>query len=141
MIGKNPYLATLALASPRRNSWSRAQTSIFIIENQHFLVQMAPQASWPSSMPLGLQNYCSGSRAGVMMFSFFLLGFQHPSFPDSQISRFKAVSWHVSWPTGLPSHLEPNMLIFYRKYCCLSSRPPVSSRRDENKCHPVRFWF
>ena len=38
---------TLALVSPRRNSRSRAQTSIFTIENQHFLVQMAPEASWP----------------------------------------------------------------------------------------------
>ena len=31
-----------------------------------FLVQMAPQASWPSSMPLGLQNHCLGSCAGVI---------------------------------------------------------------------------
>ena len=68
MIRKNWYLVTLALVSPRRNSRSRAQTSIFTIENQHFLVQMAPQASWPSSMPLGLQNHCLGSRAGVILF-------------------------------------------------------------------------
>ena len=63
---KKQYLVTLALVSSRRNRRSRAQTSIFTIENQHFLVQMAPQASWPSSMPLGLQNHCLGSRAGVI---------------------------------------------------------------------------
>ena len=47
LIRKKQYLVTLALVSPRRNSRSRAQTSIFMIENQHFLVQMAPRASWP----------------------------------------------------------------------------------------------
>ena len=47
MTRKNAYLVTLALVSPRRNSWSRAQASIFTIENQYFLVQMAPEASWP----------------------------------------------------------------------------------------------
>ena len=51
MIRKNRYLVTLALVSPRRNTRSRAQTSIFTIENQHFLVQMAPQASWPPDVP------------------------------------------------------------------------------------------
>ena len=30
-------------------------------------------------------------------------GFQIPSIPDSWISRFKAVSWHVLWPTVLRS--------------------------------------
>ena len=38
---------TPALVSPTRNSRSRAQTSIFPIENQHFLLQIAPEASWP----------------------------------------------------------------------------------------------
>ena len=47
LIRKKQYLVTLALVSPRRNRRSRAQTSIFTIENQHFLVQMAPEASWP----------------------------------------------------------------------------------------------
>ena len=42
---------TLALVSPRRNRRSRAQTSIFTVEHQHFLVQMAPQASWPRDVP------------------------------------------------------------------------------------------
>ena len=51
LIGKKQYLATLALVSPRRNRRSRAQTSIFTIENQHFLVQMAPEASWPPDVP------------------------------------------------------------------------------------------
>ena len=47
LIRKNAYLVTLALVSPRRNRRSRAQTSIFTIENHHFLVQMTPWASWP----------------------------------------------------------------------------------------------
>ena len=47
LIRKNRYLVTPAVVSPRRDSRSRAQTSIFIIENQHFLVQMVPEASWP----------------------------------------------------------------------------------------------
>ena len=47
LIRKNAYLVTLALVSPRRNRRSRAQTSIFTIENRHFLVQMAPEPSWP----------------------------------------------------------------------------------------------
>ena len=51
LIRKNRYLVTLALVSPRRNSRSRAQTSIFTIESRHFLVQMAPQASWPRDVP------------------------------------------------------------------------------------------
>ena len=51
LIRKNAYLVTLALVSPTRNSRSRAQTSIFTIENQHFLIQMAPQPSWPPSLP------------------------------------------------------------------------------------------
>ena len=51
LIRKNAYLVTLALVSPTRNSRSRAQTSIFTIENQHFLVQMAPEASWPPDVP------------------------------------------------------------------------------------------
>ena len=29
---------------------------------------MAPQASWPSSMPLGLQHHGLGFRAGVILF-------------------------------------------------------------------------
>ena len=48
---KNAYLVTLALVSPTRNRRSRAQTPIFTIENQHFLVQMAPHASWPPDVP------------------------------------------------------------------------------------------
>ena len=68
LIRKKQYLVTLALVSSWRKGWSRAQTSIFTMENQHFLVQMAPQASWPSSMPLGLQNHCLGSRDGVIRF-------------------------------------------------------------------------
>ena len=48
---KKQYLVTLALVSSRRKGWLRAQTSIFTIENQHFLIQMAPQPSWPPSLP------------------------------------------------------------------------------------------
>ena len=51
MIRKKQYLVTLALVSFRRKGWLRAQTSIFTIENQHFLIQMAPQPSWPPSLP------------------------------------------------------------------------------------------
>ena len=47
LIDKNRYLVTPAVVSPRRNSRSRAQTSIFTIENQPFLTQMVPGASWP----------------------------------------------------------------------------------------------
>ena len=50
LIDKNAYLVTLALVSPTRNRGSRAQTPIFIIENNLF-VQMAPPASWPRGMP------------------------------------------------------------------------------------------
>ena len=42
---------TLALVSSRRNARLRAQTSIFTVENKYFLVQVAPQASWPPSLP------------------------------------------------------------------------------------------
>ena len=44
---------TPALVSPTRNSRSRAQTSIFPIENQHFLLQIAPEASWPPDVSAG----------------------------------------------------------------------------------------
>ena len=44
---------------------------------------MAPQASWPSSMPLGLQNHCLGSRTGVIHF-FWIPDFQIFRFPDVQ---------------------------------------------------------
>ena len=59
---KNKYLVTLALVSSRQNSRSRAQTSIFIIENQHFLVQMAPQ-----EMPAdSLESSANCSQPGVL---------------------------------------------------------------------------
>ena len=48
---KQTYLVALALASTRRNSGSRAQPSIFTIENHHSLVQVAPRASWPADVP------------------------------------------------------------------------------------------
>ena len=54
---------------------------------------------------------------------------------------FQALSWHVWWPTGLRSHLDSKMLIFYYKYWCLNSRPPVSCRRDESKCHQVCIFI
>ena len=45
---------------------------------------MAPQASWPSSMPLGLQNHCLGFRAGVVVLYLMMMpqgavGFWHPA--------------------------------------------------------------
>ncbi len=51
LIRKKQYLVTLALVSSRRKGWLRAQTSIFTIENHHFLIQMAPQSSWPRDVP------------------------------------------------------------------------------------------
>ena len=70
---KNPHLVTFALVSPTRNRWSRAQTSIFTIDNQHFLVQMAPQASWPRDVPaeslkpgvLSHRSFQQGPQSGV----------------------------------------------------------------------------
>ena len=53
LIRKSHYLVTLALVSLARHRGSRAQTPIFTIENQHFLVQMAPEASWPPDVISG----------------------------------------------------------------------------------------
>ena len=91
---KNTILLKIRRNPSRRNGGSLAQTPIFIIENQHFLVQMAPQASWPSSMPLGLQNHCLGSRAGVMLpqwkikiLAIVFLIFLDPTFLDIQVPK------------------------------------------------------
>ena len=46
LIDKNAYLVTPALVSPTRNRWSRAQTWKNTIENKHFFVKIAPEASW-----------------------------------------------------------------------------------------------
>ena len=54
LIRKNQYLVTLALVSPRRNRGSRAQTSIFTIENQHFLVQAATAAALPPPLAVAV---------------------------------------------------------------------------------------
>ena len=64
LIRKNAYLVTLAVVSPRRNIRSQAQTSIFSLENQHFLVQMAPQASWSPDVPAepGVLSQASPAR-------------------------------------------------------------------------------
>ena len=45
------YLVTLAFVSSRQKGGSRAQTSIYTLENHNFFVQMAPQASWPRDVP------------------------------------------------------------------------------------------
>ena len=45
LIRKNAYLVIFALVSSRRNTRSRAQTSMFTIENQNFLGQIAPEAT------------------------------------------------------------------------------------------------
>ena len=42
---------TLALVSLKRNRGSGAQTSIFTIDNDIFLVEIPPQASWPPDVP------------------------------------------------------------------------------------------
>ena len=62
LMRKRHYLVTLALVSFRRNSRSRTQTSIFTIDNQHFLVQMAPRASWPP----GQESSARSSQPGVL---------------------------------------------------------------------------
>ena len=63
----------------------------------------------------------------------YVVGFQISGFPGSQISKNLA---RAGLGPGL-SHLDQKMLIFYFKYWCLSSRPAVSCRRDESKCHQV----
>ena len=51
LLRNKQYLVTLALVSPTRNRRSRAKTSLFNIENQHFWVQMAPRASCLPGVP------------------------------------------------------------------------------------------
>ena len=74
--------------------------------------------------------------------NFYFWDVLDPKFLDFQVPRFPEI-WpgpgltEVLWPTGLRSHLDQKMLIFYCKYWCLSSRPPVSCRQDESKCHQV----
>ena len=43
----------------------------------------------------------------------------------------------VRWPTGLRRQMEQKKSILYCKYWCLSSRTPVSRRRDDSRCHQV----
>ena len=52
LIRKELYSVSLEIVSPRRNSRSRAQTSIFAIESCLFLVQMAGlDPAWPKPDP------------------------------------------------------------------------------------------
>ena len=72
---------------------------------------------------------------------YFLISFgpQISGFPGPQIST----AWPrrgLGWAGPGLSHLDQQMLTFYHKYWCLSSRPPVSCRRDESKCHQVYIF-
>ena len=61
--------------------------------------------------------------------------------PNFWTSRFPDFQNLVrAWAGPGLSHLEQHMLIFYCRYWCLSSRQPVSSRRDESKYHQVLFF-
>merc|ERR1711938_302335 len=51
LIDKNAYLVTLALVSSTRKGWSRAQTLIFTISNQYFLIPPARPSVRPSVRP------------------------------------------------------------------------------------------
>ena len=66
LITKKQVLGDTCSRLVSRNARMRAQTSIFTTANQSSLGQLASQTSWPSSMPLGLQNHCLGSRARVI---------------------------------------------------------------------------
>ena len=74
----------------------------------------------------------------LIFYVFDFSGFQISSFLDFQMSRFKAVSWHVLWPTGLRSHLDQKILSFYHKYWCLSSRPTIWPHRREGASRRMR---
>ena len=85
-------------------------------------------------------------RKRILILRICILGiFLDPNFLDFQVPRFPEI-WpgpdltEVLWPTGLRSHHDQKMLIFYTKYWCLSSRPLVSCRRYESKCHQVLFF-
>ena len=65
-----------------------------------------------------------------------LFDFLDSNFPDFQIVRFldvQAVSWQLWWPSGLRSHLDLKMLIFYFQNLCLSNGRP------NDKCNNLRF--
>ena len=61
-IRKTQYLVTHALVLSRRNAWTHAQTSIFEIENQCFLVQMAPQTCQLRAWKPGIPSKDSSAR-------------------------------------------------------------------------------
>ena len=46
----------------------------------------------------------------------------------------------VRWPTGLRRQMEQKKSMLYCKYWCLSSRTPVSRRRDDSRCHQVPIF-
>ena len=62
LIGKKKqYLVTLALVTPTRNKRSQAQTSIFMIENQHFSIHMAQARPRPGPSPAWARFWKSGN--------------------------------------------------------------------------------
>ena len=73
---------------------------------------------------------------------FILLMFWTPDFwisrsPDLQIWPGPGLGWARP---GL-SHLDQKKMIFSYKYWCWSSRPAVSCRLDESKCHQVCIFI
>ena len=66
-------------------------------------------------------------------------GFQISGLPGFQVSKIWSGPGLGQAGPGL-SHLNQKMMIFYCQYWCLSLRPAVSSRRDENKCHQAPIF-
>ena len=102
----------------------------------------------------GLVNILGRTGVDFENFHFFILwipNFWISRFPDFQNLAWAGLGPWAGWALGWAkpglgqarpglSHLDPKMLIFHCKYWCLSSRPAVSSRRDESKCHQVLFF-
>ena len=116
----------------------------------HVLHFCGPWRKWPGMAPNGARRMFSlliqtlptfwAERIWILRFLIFeyfldpkLLDFQVPRYPKSGPAKL-----------GLGrARLEPSgqeNVDFYCKYWCLSSRPPVSSRRDEHKCHQVQVF-
>ena len=113
-------LVTLAVVSSRRKGWSRAQTSIFIIENQHFLVQMAPEASWPPDVPAGsLEAWIS--QPGVL----------------SQASSARIPQPGVLSQNSLARNLQPavsSQSVWGPRWSHFLSGPKILTRHNTNTC-------
>ena len=102
-----------------RNARTQGRTLIFTIENRCSLGQLASQASWPSGMPLGLQNHCLGFRARVIgmldldMILASLLTFHHIC---QYVKRCLASAFHRCGRAGAP--------ILASKHCAVGGAHP-----------------